>query len=50
MTSPYNDDIRAPVMAALLDGQSVSSVAKQYGLPKGTVSDWKRKAQQIARG
>ena len=37
-------------MAALLDGQSVSSVAKQYGLPKGTVSDWKRKAQQMREG
>lgn len=28
-------------MAALLAGQSVSAVAKQYDLPKGTVSNWK---------
>lgn len=32
-------------MAALLQGQSVSSVAKEYKIPKGTVSSWKRKAQ-----
>jgi len=29
-------------MAALLAGQSVCSVAKEYKIPKGTVSDWKR--------
>jgi hypothetical protein len=30
-------------MAALLAGQSVSQVAKEYSLPKGTVSNWKRR-------
>jgi len=30
-------------MAALLDGQSVSSVAKEYKIPKGTVSNWKNR-------
>lgn len=40
--SKYNDETRAAVMAALLTGQSVSSIAKQYDIPKGTVSNWKR--------
>lgn len=33
-------------MAALLAGQSVSSIAKEWKLPKGTVSSWKRQAQR----
>lgn len=32
-------------MAALLAGQSVSSVAREYKVPKGTVSDWRRRAE-----
>jgi transposase-like protein len=40
--SKYKDETRAAVMAALLTGQSVSSIAKQYDIPKGTVSNWKR--------
>lgn len=40
----YKDETRAAVMVALLTGQSVSSIAKQYNIPKGTVSNWKRSA------
>lgn len=29
-------------MAALLAGQSISSVASAYAIPKGTISDWKK--------
>ena len=39
----HDEQTKAAVMAALLEGQSVSSVAKKYEIPKGTVSDWKRK-------
>lgn len=46
----YGDEERAAVMAALLDGQSVSSVAKLYNIPKGTVSDWKRVALRMRSG
>lgn len=46
----YNDETKAAVMAALLAGQSVSSVAREYKIPKGTVSDWKRKAAGEASG
>jgi transposase-like protein len=38
-------------MAALLTGQSVSSVAREYNLPKGTVSRWnQRKHEMIVMG
>ena len=40
--SKYSDETKAAVMAALLTGQSVSSVAREYSIPKGTVSNWKR--------
>ena len=38
----YDDTIKAAVMAALLAGQSINSVAKEYQIPKGTVSGWRR--------
>lgn len=45
----YSDETKAQVMAALLTGQSVSSVAREYNLPKGTVSAWrKRDSRQVA--
>lgn len=31
-------------MAALLSGQSVTAVAKEYNIPKGTVSGWKSRS------
>lgn len=43
----YSDETKAAVMAALLAGQSVSSIAKEYQIPKGTVSGWKEKAQGV---
>jgi len=44
MAKSYTKQKKAAVMAALLEGQSVSSVARQYKIPKGTVSGWKQKA------
>lgn len=43
----YPDETKAAVMAALLTGQSVSSVAKEYNIPKRTVSGWKRVAHGV---
>lgn len=40
----HDEQTKAAVMAALLEGQSVSSVAKEYEIPKGTVSRWKKTA------
>jgi transposase-like protein len=36
----YADEVKAAAMAALLTGQSVSSVAKEYNIPRGTVAMW----------
>lgn len=44
----HNPEIRAAVLAALLAGQSVSQVAKEYSLPRGTVSAWRKRA--VANG
>ena len=41
MKREYSKETRAAVMAALLTGQSICSVAKEYDIPKGTVSYWK---------
>lgn len=46
----YDEATKAAVMAALLDGQSVSSVAKEYKIPKGTVSSWKKDAWETYVG
>jgi transposase-like protein len=46
----YDDQTKAAVMAALLAGQSVNSVAKEYRIPKGTVSTWKQVAQNLEGG
>lgn len=39
----YPDEVKAAVMAALLQGQSVNQVAKQFDIPAGTVSSWRRR-------
>ena len=39
--STYSDETKAAVMAALLAGQSISAVAKEYKIPKGTVASWR---------
>lgn len=36
----YDDHTKAAVMAALLAGQSISQVAEQYQIPRGTVAVW----------
>jgi len=46
----YSDETKAAVMAALLTGQSVSAVAREYKIPKGTVSNWKRQAAESVEG
>jgi transposase-like protein len=43
--SKYSDDKKAEVMAALMAGQSVSAIARDYDIPKGTVSGWKKKVE-----
>lgn len=43
----YSKETQAAVMASLLTGQSVSAVARQYDVPKGTVSAWKSRAVDV---
>lgn len=43
----YTDQTRAQVMAALLAGQSVSAVASEYKVPRGTISRWRAQASEI---
>lgn len=43
----HSPELRAQVLAALMAGQGVSEVAKQYGLDKGLVSRW-RSLQPVA--
>lgn len=45
----YDDTTKAAVMAALLAGQSIPQVAKEYNIPKGTLSDWRKLARTTAR-
>lgn len=39
----YSTETKAAALAALLEGQSVSAVAREYKIPKGTVSAWKQR-------
>lgn len=45
----YDDATKATVMAALLAGQSIPQVAKEYNIPKGTLSDWRKLARTTVR-
>lgn len=40
------DEVRAAAMNALLQGQSVTSVATEYNVNKGTVSKWRKQAME----
>lgn len=37
----YSDEVKAQAMAALLAGQSINAVSRQYNIPKGTIGSWK---------
>ena len=43
----YSEEIKAECMAALLKGQGLGTVSKQYDIPKSTIYKWKIKAQQV---
>ena len=44
---PHDPEIKAAVMAALLAGQGVSEIAKEFGLDEATVRNWKRKLPEF---
>jgi transposase-like protein len=39
--STYSDEVKAAVMAALLAGQSLHVIAREHGVPIGTIRSWK---------
>lgn len=43
MAAQYSPETKAAVMAALLAGQSVATVAAEYSIPEGTVKSWKNR-------
>lgn len=46
----YSAEERAAVIAACLAGQSISHAAKEYKIPKGTISSWlEREKEQLDR-
>jgi transposase-like protein len=38
----YDEQTKAAVMAALLEGQSINYIAKEYKIPRGTIASWSR--------
>lgn len=44
----YDEATKAAVMAALLTGQSVNSVAKAYQIPEATVRYWRAKSKAFS--
>ncbi len=48
MGAHYSPETRAAVMAALLAGQGVSEVAREYRVSESTVSRWKKVARKEA--
>lgn len=46
MTQGYTQHVKDAVIAALLAGQSVSSVAEEYDIPRGTVGRWSADARR----
>lgn len=48
MATEYDDQTRGAVLAALLAGQSVSSIAAEYKIPRSTIYGWRDKSDEIA--
>jgi len=46
--SRHSPETKAAAIAALLAGQSISSVAKEYKVPKGTVHGWRNQSRTIS--
>jgi transposase-like protein len=47
MATEYSSETRAAVMAALLTGQSIPAIAREYNVPRGTVYGWKRQVFSV---
>jgi transposase-like protein len=45
----YSEEVKAQVMAALLDGQSIRKVAETYGVPRSTVGAWGQETGKVVQ-
>jgi len=43
----HDDETRAQVMGALLQGQSIDQAAEAYSIPRSTVARWRKKAHGL---
>ena len=43
MAEQHSPEVKAAAMAALLAGQSISEVAAEYNIPKGTIKSWRNR-------
>ena len=43
----YSEETKSAAMAALIAGQSISEVAKEYEIPVGTVKGWRATASRL---
>src|SRR4051812_25447223 len=48
MAREYAPEVKAEVMAALMAGQSLRQVARETGIPKGTIEHWGNEAKRLA--
>lgn len=47
MARDYSPEVKAAVMAALMDGQSIRQIEREYGVPKSTVAAWGKETEGI---
>lgn len=47
MAREYSPEVKAAVMAALIAGQTVRQIEREYGVSKGTISAWNQEAKGI---
>jgi hypothetical protein len=50
MTREYTPEVKAAVMAALMDGQSIRQVSREHGVSKSTVAAWGKEAAGLVAG
>ena len=50
MAREYPPEVKAAVMTALLDGQSIRQVSQEHGVSKSTVAAWGKEAQGLTDG
>lgn len=44
----YSEETKAAVMAALLEGQAVAKISRDYNIPAGTVHSWKNRQESVS--